>query len=160
MWLDIPAPGASGVLFAHGSHFGGHTLYVKDNRLHYVYNFVGMLEQKIDATEDLPVGENLLVSAEFVKDGDGYAGRLHGDPVAVPRREEGRRGTDQDPARDVRPDRVRADRRAQPPRDHLRLPGRAALAFTGGTIHFGAVDVSGEPYVDLEREAAAMIARE
>jgi Sulfatase len=58
--LDIPAPGASGVLFAHGSHFGGHTLYIKDNRLHYVYNFVGMIEQKIDATEDVPVGENLM----------------------------------------------------------------------------------------------------
>ncbi len=40
--VDIPAPGAQGVLFAHGSRFGGHALYVKDNRLHYVYNFVGM----------------------------------------------------------------------------------------------------------------------
>ena len=40
--VDIPAPGAQGVLFAHGSLFGGHALYVKDNRLHYVYNFVGM----------------------------------------------------------------------------------------------------------------------
>ena len=39
--VDIPAPGAEGVLFAHGSRFGGHALYVKDNRLHYVYNFVG-----------------------------------------------------------------------------------------------------------------------
>ena len=55
--VDIPAPGAEGVLFAHGSPFGGHALYVKDNRLHYVYNFVGMVEQKIVATEDLPIGE-------------------------------------------------------------------------------------------------------
>ncbi len=54
--VDIPAPGAEGVLFAHGSRFGGHALYVKDNRLHYVYNFVGMLEQKIDGNQDLPVG--------------------------------------------------------------------------------------------------------
>ena len=43
--VDIPAAGAEGVLFAHGSPFGGHALYVKDNRLHYVYNFVGMEEQ-------------------------------------------------------------------------------------------------------------------
>jgi hypothetical protein len=28
--------------------------------------------------------------------------------------------------------------------------------FTGGTIKRVAVDVSGEPYLDLEREAAAM----
>ena len=39
--VDIPAPGAEGVLFAMGSRFGGHALYVKDNRLHYVNNFVG-----------------------------------------------------------------------------------------------------------------------
>ena len=39
-------------------------------------------------------------------------------------------------------------------------PGERPWTFTGATIHFGAVDVSGEPYVDLEREAAAMIARE
>ena len=42
--VDLPAPGAEGVLFAHGSHFGGHALYVKDNRLHYVYNFVGSID--------------------------------------------------------------------------------------------------------------------
>jgi arylsulfatase len=68
--VDIPAPGAQGVLFAHGSRFGGHALYVKDNRLHYVYNFVGLPEQKIDGTEDLPVGEKLILSAFFDKDGE------------------------------------------------------------------------------------------
>jgi hypothetical protein len=52
--VDLPAAGASGVLFAHGSRFGGHALYVKDNRLHYVYNFVGLTEQKIVGAEDLP----------------------------------------------------------------------------------------------------------
>ena len=41
-----PRPGAEGVLFAHGSLFGGHALYVKDDRLHYVYNFVGMTERR------------------------------------------------------------------------------------------------------------------
>ena len=84
--VDIPAPGAEGVLFAHGSRFGGHALYVKDNRLHYVYNFVGMFEQKIDGTEDLPVGENLILSASFDKDGEdppgvatGILSLYHGD---------------------------------------------------------------------------------
>ena len=49
--VDIPAPGAEGVPFAHGSRFGGHALYVKDNRLHYVYSYVGIIEQKVDAGE-------------------------------------------------------------------------------------------------------------
>src|ERR1700744_226455 len=84
--VDIPEPGAEGVLFAHGSRFGGHALYVKDNRLHYVYNFVGMLEQMVVATEDVPTGENLILSASFDKDGEdppgGATGALslyHGD---------------------------------------------------------------------------------
>ena len=68
--VDIPAPGAEGVLFAHGSRFGGHALYIKNNRLHYVYNWVGHFEQKIVGTEDVPVGKNLILAANFVKDGE------------------------------------------------------------------------------------------
>jgi arylsulfatase len=36
----------------------------------------------------------------------------------------------------------------------------SAHGFTGGTIRRVAVDVSGEPYENLEREAQAMLARE
>ena len=39
-------------------------------------------------------------------------------------------------------------------------PGERPCRFTGGTIKRVAVDVSGEPYLDLERQAAAMLARE
>jgi arylsulfatase len=39
-------------------------------------------------------------------------------------------------------------------------PGPHPHVFTGGTIRRVAVDVSGDPYVDLEREAQAMLARE
>ncbi len=46
-----------------GARFGGHALYVKDNRLHYVYSFVGMFEQMVVATEDVPTGENVILSA-------------------------------------------------------------------------------------------------
>ena len=39
-------------------------------------------------------------------------------------------------------------------------PGEPPYPFTGGTINRVAVDVSGEPYMDLEREAALMLMRE
>jgi arylsulfatase len=39
-------------------------------------------------------------------------------------------------------------------------PGIEPWAFTGGTIKRVAIDVSGEPCTDLEREAAAMLVRE
>jgi len=39
-------------------------------------------------------------------------------------------------------------------------PGDAPWAFTGGTIHKVIIDVSGEPVVDLQKEAAAAFARD
>jgi len=76
--VDLPAPSAQGVLFAYGSRFGGHALFVKDNRLCYINNFVGIEEQKIVADVDLPVGENLILSASFDKDGEVALGTATG----------------------------------------------------------------------------------
>ncbi len=158
--VDIPGPGASGVLFAQGSHFGGHALYVKDNRLHYVYNFVGIFEQHVASSVDLPIGEKLIVSAAYVKDGEdppgvstGILSLYHGEEKVGEGRiktqpgQFGISGTD-----------LTIGRSRSRVTDHY--PGERPWHFTGGTIHLAAVDVSGEPYVDLEREAAAMIARE
>src|SRR4051794_32723171 len=159
--VDLPNGKSHGVLYAQGSRFGGHALYVKDNRLHYVNNFVGLVEQRVDATEDLPSGENLLLSASFVKDGEdpphvstGMLTLYHGDQVVGEGRIKTQPGkfsiagegltVGRDGGEAVSPD----------------YPGTRPWAFTGGTLHRVAVDVSGEPYVDLEREAQAMMARE
>jgi arylsulfatase len=159
--VDIPAPGAQGVLFAHGSRFGGHALYVKDNRLHYVNNFVGMMEQKIDGTEDLPTGENLILSASFDKDGEdpphvstGILSLYHGDTKVG----EGRIKT-QPGMFSLAGEGLCVGRDGGEPvtGDY---PGPHPHTFTGGTIKRVAVDVSGDPYIDLEREAVAMLARE
>ena len=128
VWLDITAPGASGVLFAQGSHFGGHTLYVKDKRLHYVYNFVGMLDQQVVGSEDVPVGENLILSASFVKDGEDPPGVSTGILSLYHGENQVGQATDQDAARGVRHLGDGADNRPRHDKDRLRLPGRAALA--------------------------------
>jgi hypothetical protein len=39
-------------------------------------------------------------------------------------------------------------------------PGSSPFSFTGGTIKQAIVDVSGEQYVDLEKEALALMKRE
>ena len=45
--VEIIDANCSGVIFAHGSRFGGHALFIKDKKLHYVYNFLGIKpEQK------------------------------------------------------------------------------------------------------------------
>jgi hypothetical protein len=159
--VDIPGTGAEGVLFAHGARFGGHALYVKDNRLHYVYSFVGSQEQKIVAEQELPTGDDLILSATFEKEGEeppgvatGTLSLFHGD-VKVG---EGRIRT-QPGKFAIAGEGLCVGRDSSDPvtQDY---PGTAPFAFTGGTINRVAVDVSGEPYVDLEREAVAMMARE
>ena len=52
--------GAQGVLMTQGGFAGGHTLFVKDGKLHYVYNFLGMEEQSIVASEAVPKGDVIL----------------------------------------------------------------------------------------------------
>ena len=76
--VDIPTAGAEGILFAHGSRFGGHALFIKDSRLHYVYNFVGMQQQLVVGSEDIPTGENLILSAAFDKTGEDPPGVANG----------------------------------------------------------------------------------
>ena len=159
--VDLREPGASGVLFAHGSRFGGHALYVKDNRLHYVYNFLGSEEQRISATEDLPTGENLLLAASFEKDGEDPPGTAHGVlTLYYGDRQVGEGRIRTQPGKfSIAGEGLSAGRdTGEPVTDDY--PGTAPWAFTGGTLNRVAVDVSGEPYVDLEREAAAMLSRE
>lgn len=156
--VDIPNRGAEGVLFGFGSRFGGHALYVKNNRLHYVNNFVGT-EQINVGTEDIPTGHNVILSASFEKtslETDHAAGRLtlyHGDHKVG----EGEIKT-QLGALAIASAALYVGRNpGEPVTDDY--PGSPPHAFTG-TIDRVAVDVSGEPYSDLEREAQLMIMRE
>jgi arylsulfatase A-like enzyme len=155
--VDIPGPGAQGVIFAQGSRFGGHALYVKDNRLHYVNNFVGAEEQMVVGTEDLPTGEKLILSASFEKEGNeptcatGTLTLYHGESEVG-------KGTikTQLGAFAVAGSALFVARHAgEPVTDDY--PGEPPYAFTGATIDRVAVDVSGEPYVDLERQAEMLV---
>jgi arylsulfatase A-like enzyme len=159
--VDIPDGGAEGVLFAHGSRFGGHALYIKDNRLHYAYNFVGSFEQQITATEDVPAGTDLLLSASFDKDGEdppgvatGMLSLYHADKKVAEARIKTQPGKFM-----IGEEGLCVGRDSgEPVTDDY--PGTPPHRFTGGTIKRVAVDVSGEPYIDLEREAQAMLIRE
>ena len=159
--VDIPEPGAHGVLFAHGSRFGGHSLYVKDNRLHYVNNYIGMLEQKIVATADLPTGTNLILSASFEKAGNDDSGAAtgtlslwHADVKVGEGQIKTQMGMFMLAGEGLCVGRDGGDCVTDD------YPGDQPWSFTGGTIHRVAVDVSGEPYLDLERAGQAMLMRE
>ena len=46
--VKIEKADCSGVIFAHGSRFGGHSLFIKGTKLYYVYNFLGIVQQKFE----------------------------------------------------------------------------------------------------------------
>jgi arylsulfatase len=156
--VEITDPDAAGVIFAHGSRFGGHSLFIKDRKLNYVYNFLGIKpEQKFISTELAP-GKYTL-GMEFTRDKTGPNGeslgttKLFVDDKVV----------------------AQGDMRAQAGKFTLSGDGlcvgydsgdavsqeyKTPGTFKGGTILGVGVDVSPEVYLDLQKEAAAAMARD
>jgi arylsulfatase len=68
--LEIPEGGANGAILSQGGRFGGWSLYMKDGKPAYVYNFLGLERYTIAAPEALPAGP-VTVTLDFVYDGGG-----------------------------------------------------------------------------------------
>ena len=154
---EIDTPEAEGIVFSMGSRFGGHCLYVKDRRLCYVYNFLGITEQKFVSGIDIPTG-SVILGAEFTKETEQPKGVANGmlrlyineDIVA-----EGQMKT--------QPGRFGLTGgfvigRSTP--DAVSHDYGAPFEFRGGLIKRVSINLTGEHYVDEEAEARAMLARE
>ncbi|HLN17288.1 MAG TPA: arylsulfatase [Acidimicrobiales bacterium] len=156
--VTLDSADAEGVLFAHGGVAGGHSLYVKDQHLHYAFNWVGTVLQTVSSAGQLAPGPH-VVTAEFTATGrseradmPGAAGTLTlfvddeavgsdqivtqpgafcliGDGICVGR----------DSASPVTPD----------------YADRGTFPFTGGTIDKVVIDVSGDRYIDHEAQVRA-----
>jgi arylsulfatase len=70
--ISVPKSGASGVIIANGGVIGGWSLYAKEGRLKYCYNFYGLTETFIESREIIPAGVH-QVRLEFTYDGGGLA---------------------------------------------------------------------------------------
>jgi arylsulfatase A-like enzyme len=68
--LEIPKGGAKGVILAQGGRFGGWSLYVKDGKPAYTYNYLGLKQFTVASPEALPEGKATLVF-NFAYDGGG-----------------------------------------------------------------------------------------
>lgn len=66
-----------GVIFAHGSRFGGHSLFIKDGKLHYVYNFLGIKPEQTFISDKLAPGKYTL-GMEFIREKAGEYGESLG----------------------------------------------------------------------------------
>jgi arylsulfatase len=146
------------VIFAQGSRFGGHALFIKDHKLFYVNNFLGIPPEQRLVSNGLTQG-HYVMGMEFNKEGVGEhhetlgKGRLYINDKVV----------------------AEGEIRTQP--GHFALCGeglcvgrdsgdsvsdlyKPQFAFTGGVIKRVEINVGNDQYIDLEREAAAMMARE
>jgi arylsulfatase A-like enzyme len=75
--VEITDANASGVIFAHGSRFGGHSLFLKDRKLHYVYNFLGIKPEQHFVSQVLTPGKYTL-GMEFIRESTGTYGESLG----------------------------------------------------------------------------------
>ena len=84
--LEIPAR-ASGVILSQGGRFGGWSLFMKDGKPAYTYNFLGLSRYTVTAPQALPPGP-VTVTLDFAYDGGGVGkgGKatlyVNGKPVA------------------------------------------------------------------------------
>jgi len=68
--VEIPEGGAKGVILAQGGRFGGWSLYMKDGKPAYVYNYLGLERYTVSAKSPIPAGP-ATVKLDFVYDGGG-----------------------------------------------------------------------------------------
>jgi arylsulfatase len=158
--VTIDNTGAEGVLFKHGGAHGGHVLFMQDGRLHYIYNFLGEEEQVLSSPGAVPLGKHTFgvaytrtgtVEGSHTPLGDAA---LYIDDTEVASKS----GVRIHPGTfGLAGATLSIGRNTGSP---VSRAYKAPFAFTGGTIAQVNVDVSGQPYVDLEREFARAFAKD
>ncbi len=68
--VQVPKGGANGVILAQAGRFGGWSLYVKDGKPAYLYNYLGLSSSRVASAAPLPEGK-VTLRYEFAYDGGG-----------------------------------------------------------------------------------------
>ena len=156
--VEIIDPDCSGVIFAHGARFGGHSLFIKDKKLYYVYNFLGIQPEQIYVSPVLNPGKYTF-GMEFTREKEGKFHESIGttklfvnDKIVAtgPMRTQAGLFTLGGEGLCIGYDSGDAVSH------EYKAPGR----FKGGIIMFVAVTVDKAQYLDLERQAQAAFNRD
>ena len=149
---------SQGVIFAQGSRFGGHTLFIRKGMLSYVYNFLGIPpEQKLSAKA--PASGRHILGVQFTKERMGKYQESYGS------------------LRLYVDDAVVAEEEIRTMTGHFSLCGeglcigydsgdavsgeyKPKFEFSGGTIARVVFEVADDAYIDVERHMAAAMARD
>ena len=158
--LDVDTEEASGVLFAQGRGSAATRSTSRTASSSTSTTSSASREQIVESSEPVPTRTRRRSPPR--SSGEGDAMPAEGTLSLHIRDQAGRRGPDQDPARQVlarrRGARSSARDGGEPVTDDY--PGEAPWPFAGGTIHKAIIDVSGEPFVDLAEEARMAFARD
>ncbi len=155
--VDLESAQAEGVLFSHGGRFGGHSLYIKNGKLNYEYNWLGEKEQKLTSRINVPKGKCILgvrfrlegregtspvgMAALYINDQNVAETKIQTQPGTFSLTGEGL-NIGKDPGQPVSSD------------------YESPFEFKGGVIKQVIVDVSGERFRDLEKEMMMLLAKE
>jgi hypothetical protein len=66
--LEIPKGGVNGVILCQGGRFGGWSLYVKDGKPAYTYNFLGLEQFTVAGKNRIPSG-SVSIGLDFAYEG-------------------------------------------------------------------------------------------
>lgn len=77
--VEITDANAEGVIFAHGSRFGGHSLFIKDKKLYYVYNFLGIKPEQVFMSNITLKPGKYTLGMEFIREKAGEFGESLGN---------------------------------------------------------------------------------
>ncbi|MDG3009492.1 arylsulfatase [Rhodococcus sp. D2-41] len=151
------AADSQGVLFAHGGRFGGHSLYIKGGKLHYVYNWLGKLRQEIVSDGPLPTSGKHVLGVKYViegKDGVSPTGTatLYIDESAVG----SAKIKTQQGHFSLAGEGLNAGRDGGQPVGDYPVP----FEFSGGTLSKVTLKRGDDEWVDLEQTLAAGFARD
>jgi len=154
--VEIKNANCSGVIFAHGSRFGGHALFIKDKKLHYVYNFLGIKPEQKFVSQELKPGKYTF-GMEFVKEDFGK----HHEVLGKTKLYVNEKVVAEGPMRTqigkftLAGDGLCVGRDRS---DAVSQEYKSPAEFKGGTILGVAVNIGKEQYTDLEQKAAALMA--
>jgi arylsulfatase len=156
--VEITDPDCSGVIFAHGSRFGGHSLFIKDQKLWYVYNFLGIKPEQQFVSPPLKPGKYTL-GMEFTREGAGKYNESLGKTKLYVNEKVVAEG----------PMRAQVGKFTlcgdglcigEDSADAVSKEYKAPGKFKGGTILLVGVTVEKKQYLDLERLAAGLFAKD
>jgi hypothetical protein len=148
---------AEGVIVAQGSRFGG-SLFIKDNRLHYVYNFLGIGEEQRFSSDELEPGARVF-GVEFTKEGKGE----HGEPTGTTKLYVDDDVVAEGPMRALTIQFALCDEGlcvGYDGGDAVSSEYKPKFEFGGGKISQVVFDLADDVYVDVERQLAAAMARD